>query len=488
MLALAVGLLVGILGVAVQATRANTGPGGRAAELVPASALAFARLRTDTDDPATRALARLAPKLPGYERARDAAFAAISPTAGGFDLKRDVRPWLGDEAAVALVDLGGGRFGSLLVAKVNDKPKAEALLQRVAGARPGGRYGKTVVRRFGDNAAAFVKGFLVAGPELAVQRSIDAARGESPSLSDSATFERALGGARRPAQLYVSSRGLGAAPAGPAAMVAALLDSPRLRAIGVTAGADDDGLRVRVRSVGTGGSHGKAAALAARVPADAMAMLAAPDAGALVAAVERAGAKASVESVRTLLTKQAALDVDRDLIGRLGGVAAWLAPGDAAPVIGVAARTDDPKRVRESLARLQDPIARALAADPAEPAAFASREVGGHDVYSLRVSDGFAPSYAVVGRTVVAATTPAAVEAYLARGGSRLRSSRAFRAAIPEVLPETESLGFFDVRQLLTLGEQTGLTAEDLRPVRVASAVIQREEDDTTAELFFEIP
>jgi hypothetical protein len=54
--------------------------------------------------------------------------------------------------------------------------------------------------------------------------------------------------------------------------------------------------------------------------------------------------------------------------------------------------------------------------------------------------------------------------------------------------PTTESLGFFDVRQLLTLGEQTGLTAEDLRPVHAASAVIQREEDDTTAELFFEIP
>ena len=101
---------------------------------------------------------------------------------------------------------------------------------------------------------------------------------------------------------------------------------------------------------------------------------------------------------------------------------------------------------------------------------------------------GSTPSYAVAGKTVVAATTPRAVEAHLARGGSRLASSRAFRAAIPEVPPETESLGFFDVRQLLTLGEQTGLTAEDLRPVHVASAVIQREEDDTTAELFFEIP
>ena len=41
------------------------------------------------------------------------------------------------EAAAALVDLGGGRFGSLVIAQVRDEPRAEALLQRVAGARVG---------------------------------------------------------------------------------------------------------------------------------------------------------------------------------------------------------------------------------------------------------------------------------------------------------------------------------------------------------------
>jgi hypothetical protein len=53
--------------------------------------------------------------------------------------------------------------------------------------------------------------------------------------------------------------------------------------------------------------------------------------------------------------------------------------------------------------------------------------------------------------------------------------------------PGIESLGFVGVRQLLVLGEQTGLTADVLRPVR-AAAVIEREKDDTTAELSFEIP
>jgi hypothetical protein len=207
-----------------------------------------------------------------------------------------------------------------------------------------------------------------------------------------------------------------------------------------------------------------------------------------VCTAERAGGKAALDGVRRALTDRAALNADRDLVERLRALLVWVARGDAAPVIGLAARTDDPKGLREALARLQDPVARALAGDPHAPPAFRDRELAGAAAYTLPVSAGFAPTYGVAGRTVVVATQPEAVEAYLGRGKPRLRATKAFRSAISLVPPRAESLGFFDVRQLLALGEQTGLTAEDLHPVRAASAVIQREEDDTTAELFFEIP
>jgi hypothetical protein len=487
-LALAVGLLAGILGAAVQASRAAPGPGGRAAALVPASALAYVHLSTDAGDPAARALARLAPKLPGYARAREAALAAISPPPGAVDLERDVRPWLGDEAALALVDLGGGRFGTLAIAQVRDKARAGALLRRVAGARPPARYGDTMIHRYGPNAAAFVHGFLVAGPELAVQRSIDAARGDTPSLKRSATFERALGGARRPAELYVSARGLREAPAGVPKAIAAVLAGHGLRGLGALAGADGDRLRLRVRAVGATLPGGDAVAqLAGRVPADAIAMLAAPDAAAIVSAAERAGAKAALDAVRTAVADGASLDADRDLLRRLGSFAVWVAPGDAAPVIALAARTSDPKGLREALARLQEPVARVLAADQDALPAFRDREIAGTEAYTLAVAPGFAPTYAVAGRTAVVATAPEAVEAFLGRDSPRLRETPAFRSGIPRMPPRAESLGFFDVRQLLALGERTGLTAEGPRPVHIAGAVIQREEDDTTAELFFEI-
>jgi hypothetical protein len=62
-----------------------------------------------------------------------------------------------------------------------------------------------------------------------------------------------------------------------------------------------------------------------------------------------------------------------------------------------------------------------------------------------------------------------------------------------------DSLVFLDLRQLLALGEQTGLTAipslatarEDLRRVRAAGAVVTNDPThptDTNAELFLQIP
>src|SRR4029077_16763326 len=108
LLAGSVALLLAIVGIGILDARANPGPGGHAAELVPASALAFARLDTDPDDPDAPRLAALAPQLPRCAATRDAALKAVSPAPGAFALQRDVRPWVGEESAAALVDLGAG--------------------------------------------------------------------------------------------------------------------------------------------------------------------------------------------------------------------------------------------------------------------------------------------------------------------------------------------------------------------------------------------
>jgi Protein of unknown function (DUF3352) len=484
-----VALLLGILAIAVAEVASHPGPGGRAAELVPAGALAFVRLSTGPDDRAALRLQRLAPRIPGFVALRDAAVRAVSPVPGGFDLRRDVRPWLGDEAAVALVGIGGGRFGSVVLARVRSRPRAEALLQRVAGASPGVRYRGTVLRRFGANAAAFTTGFLVAGPEPAVRRVVDVAGGGAAALADAGSFQAALAGPRAPVEAYVSPQGLrgpARAQGRVAGVVAALLDHPRLRGVGAALHADGRTLRVHLRRLGTGGAEVRPR-LAGGVPAAAVALFAGPSLAGAVQAAQRAGAAAALETVRTTLRQSVALDLDRDVLGRLRGeYAASLAPGPAAPVITLAARTSDPAGMREVLARLQDPLARALAGSVGGTPAFTARRIAGADAFTLPVSGGFAPTYSVAGDTVIASTSPSGLEAFRSRG-PRLRSARAFRAAVPRLPARVESLGFVDVRQLLVLGEQTGLTAEVLRPVSAAAAVIEREKDDTTAELSFEI-
>jgi hypothetical protein len=260
--------------------------------------------------------------------------------------------------------------------------------------------------------------------------------------------------------------------------------------VGARLRADARGLRVHVRRTGAGGAEARPR-LVDGVPADAVALLAGPSLAAAVQAAQGAGAGAAVETVRRTVRERTALDLDRDLLARLRGeFAAWIAPGAAAPVITLAARTSDPAATREALARLQRPLARALAGDAADAAAapvFEARSIAGADAFTLEVSEGFAPTYSVAGDTVLASTSPAGLEAYRGRR-PRLRSARGFRAAVPRIPARIESLGFVDVRQLLALGEQTGLTADVLRPVRAAAAVSEREKDDTTAELFFEIP
>ena len=75
----------------------------------------------------------------------------------------------------------------------------------------------------------------------------------------------------------------------------------------------------------------------------------------------------------------------------------------------------------------------------------------------------------------------------------------AFRATVGQVPDSTDSLVFLDLRQLLALGEQTGLTAipglgtarDDLARVRAAGLVVTEDparKSDTTAELFLQIP
>jgi Protein of unknown function (DUF3352) len=374
----------------------------------------------------------------------------------------ELRPWLGGELAVALK--GGD---PIVIAEVADRAGAE-------------RY-----RRGLDQPSAFVDDFLVVGEVT-----------DGPSLADQRVYQRAAELEDAPVELYAPAAGLRrlleAAPQTVRA-VGAFAEAPHFEGLAARVRTEAGGIRVSARVLRAPGAPPPqefAPALTGRAPATAAAFLAGPGADALVTLLERGGAAATVDAVRAALPDLAGLDLDRDVLGPLGAEAAvTLTARGATPVFTLTARTDAPALTREALARLQEPLARALTGD-----AGAFRTLEG-DAFTLPVTGQLAPSYTVDGNVVIASTAASGLDQRsLARRG--LAQEMALRAVSDQAGGRIEALAFADLRQLLALGERTGLNLgpgfpavrDDLRQVRAAGAVVRREESDSTVELFLEIP
>jgi hypothetical protein len=477
------------------------GPADEAAKLIPAGALAYVHLSTDPGRERDARLARFAEALPAVGRLRDRIAAAVSPQA--FDLERDVRPWLGDELAYAAVSPSD----SLILAAVADRPKAEALVARVGDLSGAERYRGVRLLVAGPTALAFTGGFLALGTEAAVRGAIDREQRAGDRLSDLPEYRRATEGRadERSLDAYVSAAGVRTVLAprdGPLGVLATLLDRPGLAAVGASLTAEEQGLRAHVRLAG--GAPRDAAfepVLLERVPERAAAYLGIRSALRLVRVLGRLGLERPLERLGEALADEAAIELDRDLLAPLSGevaIAVTAVAGDpagtGAPVVTLKARTADTRRTGSALARLQEPIARRLAL-PGTVQAFQAEPIGGLNAFTLRVTPELGPSYAVADGAVVISTAPAGLEP--PRG--TLAAAPGFESTIGEVPDTADSLVFLDLRALLALGEETGLTAipglatvrDDLSRVRAAGAVITQDPahpSDTTAELFLEIP
>ena len=102
-------------------------PASRAATLVPANALVFVHLSTDSDRDAVRKSLALAQRFPSWPTLRDQALARIGARPGEQGL-RDVRKFVGDEVALALLNTGGDRADPLVLLRITDESKARSYL------------------------------------------------------------------------------------------------------------------------------------------------------------------------------------------------------------------------------------------------------------------------------------------------------------------------------------------------------------------------
>jgi hypothetical protein len=381
---------------------------------------------------------------------------------GGVQFARDVEPWLGDRAGVALLALGDGRGGkdAVLVAASRDDAKAADAVARMTDNGAERTYRDVTYRVGGrDRIAAAVLGeSVVLGTENALKAAVDASKGSSLAEADRLKKARAAVSEERVGFLYLDVGGLlrqalgaggdGAAQAAPfLAPVASALPST----VGVALDSEPDLLRMDAAIFGPAPKGAASAAQAlAMVPADAWLGVGIGDLGQTLGGVldqlSSGGGLAGVgvEALLAQVRQGTGLDIRRDVIAWMGDAAVF-ATGTSASQAGggLVVRSKDAAATRSAVRRL----------------AVLARESSGRDVAPLRaagVDEGFIVRdggrgqdlFVAAGgdRFVVAAGAGALREALSPKGS--LTTTAAFRDAAGKLGGGVEPSFFVDLQGL----------------------------------------
>jgi hypothetical protein len=528
-LTIAVAGLVALAAVVATSLRSGEPPPATgAAAVVPGDALAYVHLSTDTTRPAVQqaiALERRFPDAPLATAALSARLGAMltrpGASAGTFDLVRDVRPWLGKEAAFALLNTQSTTADSLILLDVRNRSRAQAFLTR-SGATPVGSYrGVTELGYRPGTVLAFVRHYLAIGQPASVQAAIDVTDGSTTSLAANPAYARAARPepADRALDAYLPDAGVRRVLVPQGGLLGALgqlLQQPGLAGTTISLSATASGVRVTVHSAldPTLAHAGGALAprftptLASVLPAGSSLLLdvhglsrAAP--GVLAAAATAGIAPQLGPLLHRLgvgLTAQGA-NVAQLLSLFSGETAVAISRGTgkgAGPAPVIVTRTQHPDQARGLLGNAEGPLAQLFpppSDGPGQAPVWNDVPIDGVTVRQLSISPGLQLDYAVFKGLVVVSTSVRAIGA-VARHSSSLADQNQYGAVLPGGSSRVTSLLFLDFSQLLSFGEQMGLTSSarlpavrpDLERIRAVGLTSSRGEADTTAELFLQIP
>jgi len=180
-----------------------------------------------------------------------------------------------------------------------------------------------------------------------------------------------------------------------------------------------------------------------------------------------------------------------------GETAIAIAPGARRPALVVIVRTGNEDRTRTALAELEAPLAQPFpppASGRGQAPVFTDQQVDGITAHQLALAPGLEFDYAVFDGKVVVASSLAAIAAVRDHARSLADDNR-YQATVGGRPATVTSLLFLDFDQLLSLGEQTGLTRSaryralraDLQRIRAIGLRSSSGEADSTAELFLQI-
>ena len=497
-------------------------PEDDAEEIVPADVLGYAHLSLDPGSDQYEAVARIADDVPSLARQGIGRLLSQVPGPGGTpaDFARDIAPWFGGQAAVAIVPEGGGAEQVQLLEEGDADKASEYADSLSAGASRSVEYrGVEVSTDERGLATASVGGFLVIGTEAGVRRVIDVetgAQGTRPLADDQLAEDvRDDLPPERFVEAYLSADGLARLVAdeqGPLASLEPFVDAGSSRAAAMSVGAGDDGFEFAIRSSldpeRADANPGFFAAfprfepqLPDQLGEDALAYVGLAEPAATVRELlsqATAQAPALAQGFAALgdrLRDLGSVNVEGELLPALAGEAAFaLQPGpdrgeraagqgtttapvpapegipgaSAPPVAGeppvpilqFLADGVDAEQAQQALARLQGPIAEAL--DPGtalQAPTFDRQEIDGIEVQTLRLSPTVDLTYALADTRLAVATQPEGV-AQVIRGEGGLADSDGFERATEDFPDEVSLEAYLDLAGLVSLGEREGL-AED---------------------------
>jgi hypothetical protein len=488
----ALALLALIAGVVVAATGGGSGPPitDRAATLVPSDALVYVHVSTDTDRSAVKDAQKLGDGFPSYERLRDQVLSRLA-------VSGDVRPWLGDEMALALTPGSNGQAGSLVLLAVGDQAKAKAFLAE--GARksgPGKEYKGITLDRYGAVYATMIGDFVALGQAETLEQAIDLHQGKGSALSADPTYQATTGGlpGDRVADAYATSDGLGRllVPAGGALGIAGILfDRPGLKGVAASLAATSPGAEVVVRSVVPDRQAQQfTPSLLDAVPKDAMAYYGTRGLDQNITRLLSAAGTQSLadllKQVTSALGTSGVQAVRKDLLDLLTNESAVaLLPNVPAPIALIIARAQNADATRAALGRLTQTL----------PKVLKGAKVTSADGVTTIKSSQAEFDLAVIDDKLVASTSMKGIDAARDPSGG-IADNDHFKATVKNTTAPVTSVLFLDFSQLLTLAEQTGLNdsrsylavKNDLRKLQAVGVSSTGAGEDTTSEIRFQIP
>ena len=514
---LAVGLLV-LLVAAVLLARSfggETQPADATIRFFPETTLVHVHTSTDGERGANERAGELLDRFDSYERRRDAILQRLSGGDRPVDVDKDVEPWLGDEAAFGLINVGTATAGSLIVLSVTDEAQARAFLDRNPRRPVIREYKDEPIAEYGSVAVAFKDKHVLIGQGLSVQAAMDRANERGDSLDETAEYRRAT--RNRPegrvVDAYATADGLRRLliPQGDViGTLSVLLDQPALQAVSLSAEPADEGVRITTRSALDRRRSRPMKAfepgLLEAVPKDALAYLGVNGiSGPLTRLIASAaggtnagGVGQLLEGLRRQLDRESGGRLQKDLLDLLRQeTAVVLASATPAPILAAVTRVDDEGATRETLRRLQAPLVRVLTPRGEEAPRWRAEDFGGGATGATLATPagGASLSYAVFDGRLVFASSPDGVRRLRDADGS-IEDAEGFDDVVGDRPDKVGSLGFLDFSQLLELGEQTGLNdsraylaaRDDLQKIRAVGVHSTGTEEETTAEILLSIP